>query len=344
LLLLDAVGVRLPAPGVILAVALIVVGLAQLARAAHRPSPLLLAAGFVLTAILLAGDSDRRLGGVDFGLAEQRTSEEFTVSERVSEIVIDLDAGSVRIMGGSQSVDGSYTARYRNRRPAVERSVSDGTLHIDAECPSLQLRILGTGCRVDLEVRVPSDVRVEVEAGSGTVSVERIRGDVEVDTGSGGITIDDVDGAVRTDTGSGGIRLGSVRGSVEAETGSGSITGAALQTADFTGSTGSGGIDLEFWEVRPERIELQTGSGSVRVRVPQGTYAVDVDAGAGRTSVEGIEEDPGASHRIRIRSGSGSVTVSSTSRATTTPVPTPEPTPEPAQTPSPPEPEAQAPA
>jgi hypothetical protein len=151
-----------------------------------------------------------------------------------------------------------------------------------------------SGTRGSLDVNVGSGaVRVDgadgplkVDTGSGSVDVRAVRGDAELDTGSGSVRLADVRGGrLKVDTGSGSVRLdltGEVR-AVKIDSGSGGVT---LGIPSTTGAmleidTGSGGInvDLPARVTRSRRshfsgqlgdgrgrIEIDTGSGSVRVR------------------------------------------------------------------------------
>ncbi len=142
---------------------------------------------------------------------------------------------------------------------------------------------------------------LSIDTGSGSVSAVDIRGTLSIDTGSGSVVARGVDGEVMIDTGSGGVEVAELAGSViEIDTGSGSVEGYGLSGEEVTvdtGSgrielgqvsaevvlldTGSGGIDVELL-TDVDRLEADTGSGSVTVRAPAGLGAeVDVETGSG---------------------------------------------------------------
>ena len=163
---------------------------------------------------------------------------------------IDTGSGSVTVRG----VDGNVTVDTGSGGVRVS-DVRGGRLVVDTGSGSVR----GTGIAAD---------QVAIDTGSGGVELGELRSrDISVDTGSGGVELDlmtDVDRLV-VDTGSGGIRL-----TIPSDLG-----------AEVEFDTGSGGIDVDIpVQVREARrsylrgslgdgdgfIELETGSGSIRVR------------------------------------------------------------------------------
>lgn len=60
---------------------------------------------------------------------------------------------------------------------------------------------------VKFSIEAPFGLSIELDSGSGNVTVEGYSGTVKVDTGSGNIVLRDVDGEVHADTGSGDIEV-----------------------------------------------------------------------------------------------------------------------------------------
>lgn len=156
-----------------------------------------------------------------------------------------------------------------------------------------------------IEVAMPADMDLQVDVGSGEVTMRGDFGQAElaVDTGSGSVRLD---GAARAlavdtgsgsveadldrplewlsaDTGSGGVRLEGGAARVTADTGSGGIRLAGL-TGDATLDAGSGGITASWDAVRPGmRVVADTGSGGVELAFPAGTeLSGEVSTGSGR--------------------------------------------------------------
>ena len=157
---------------------------------------------------------------------------------------------------------------------SVEVAGMDGDLHVDTGSGSVRLSgmageslfvdtgsggVDGDGVRVD---------RLEIDTGSGSIELRRSAArDIELDTGSGSVTAElatDVDHLV-VDTGSGSVNLwlpDDLGAEVEIETGSGGIEvdfpvmATRRGRDELRGTIGDGG----------GRIQIDTGSGSVRLR------------------------------------------------------------------------------
>lgn len=152
---------------------------------------------------------------------------------------------------------------------------------------------------ISYELVVPAETRLRSETGSGSQTVDGIRGPLEVSAGSGSLKISNIGAEVHAATGSGGIELDTVQGNVHASTGSGNIRGTRI-AGGVTSHTGSGNVELE--QTAPGDDEIETGSGSVEVRGLRGSLRVRT--GSGRISAQG--EPTG---EWRLHTGSGAVTV-----------------------------------
>jgi len=165
--------------------------------------------------------------------------------------------------------------------------------------------------------------RLMVDTGSGEVTVNGFDGDISVDTGSGAVELNDVQGdEVMIDTGSGGVngsRIGAA--SVRVDTGSGEVKLRSMSSPDVLVDTGSGVVEIELL-TDVDRLEIDTGSGGVTVRVPSsvgaqlvldtGSGGIDVDLPleireSDRDHLEGILGDGRGS--IHIDTGSGGIKI-----------------------------------
>jgi DUF4097 and DUF4098 domain-containing protein YvlB len=120
----------------------------------------------------------------------------------------------------------------------------------------------GENARIDLTIRVPKTLALEIDDGSGSVEIEGLGAGLRLDDGSGSIEIRDVAGDVFVDDGSGGISIRRVGGDVSVDDGSGEI-----EIEDVLGSVevddGSGSIRID--RVEKDATILSAGSGSVRI-------------------------------------------------------------------------------
>ena len=77
--------------------------------------------------------------------------------------------------------------------------------------------------RINLDVRIPKNLDLEIDDGSGSIEVSDVNGNVEVDDGSGSIDIVNIKGWVNIDDGSGSTTLENISGKVKINDGSGTI-------------------------------------------------------------------------------------------------------------------------
>jgi hypothetical protein len=152
---------------------------------------------------------------------------------------------------------------------------------------------------ITYDVTVPFETRVESRTGSGSQSIDGIRGPLDARAGSGSIRIGHIGGRVSATTGSGSIELGEADGGFEASAGSGSIRGDEIAGA-IRARTGSGRVELA--QTQPEGIDVTTGSGSIKITGARG--AVHLRAGSGRIDIAGVPLSGWALH-----TGSGRIMV-----------------------------------
>ncbi len=118
----------------------------------------------------------------------------------------------------------------------------------------------GDSPHVQLEVRVPSRLDLNVDDGSGSIVVENVAGNIELEDGSGSILMTNVGGNVEIDDGSGSISVEGVSGDLYIGDGSGSIKVREV-TGSVTVDDGSGSINVT--DVEQDLIIEDDGSGSL---------------------------------------------------------------------------------
>ncbi len=116
---------------------------------------------------------------------------------------------------------------------------------------------------INVSIKVPYELDLVINDGSGSISIEDVGGNVDLEDGSGSITIEGVGGDLRIDDGSGSITVEKIAGEVDIEDGSGSI-----DIYDVAGKVivddGSGGIKID--KVDNDVLIKESGSGNVRIR------------------------------------------------------------------------------
>ncbi len=126
--------------------------------------------------------------------------------------------------------------------------------------------------RVNLDIRVPSRLHLNLDDGSGSTKIENVRGDLNIHGGSGSLELENVGGEVFVDDGSGSIFARGVGGNLSINDGSGSI-----RVQDVAGSVtvddGSGSIDVQ--NVESDLVIIDDGSGSLDYSGIEGNVHVD---------------------------------------------------------------------
>jgi len=235
----------------------------------------------------------------------------------VSEGLVDLDVrtgsgrievragepGSVRIHAvirarGDRRASAEEKIQYLESNPPIEQS--GNTIRIGR----IDDRAYSNNVSISYEIFVPSRTRLESSTGSGSQTIEDIRGPVNASTGSGSITMVNIGDEVEANTGSGSIKLDSIEGDARARTGSGGIRAIGVAGA-FNAGTGSGSIVFE--QTAPGDVRVSTGSGGIEGSGIQG--AVVARTGSGRITLSGEPtgdwDIQGSSGGVKLRLSSG---------------------------------------
>jgi len=179
---------------------------------------------------------------------------------------------------------------------------------------------------VDVDVQVPSGTALKISTFTADVNVLGRCGGADVATGAAAIVLDDVDGDLVLRYGSGTSTVQHVRGSVQIRSGSGDAT---IGTVDGEVHAGCGTGRLEVASVRGAvrsragsgdamlgvvygDVDLASGSGTMQIGLPAGVAArLDVTTGSGMVKTElPIEDGPRREApviTVRARTGSGNI-------------------------------------
>ena len=239
--------------------------------------------------------------------ATRMKTESLTVTDRITSMKVDVDAGDVLIRDGAPqdpiAIEVHTTSSLSD--PRWTHSVENGALALTGGCSGGWLVYT---CSVDYEIVVPPDVKVEVRTGSGDTTITGLSGATKVRTGSGDIRLGTIGGEIEARTGSGDLRatqLDSAR--AELRTGSGDLSADfTARTSQVRAQTGSGDIWTTF-SVAPSSVEVRTGSGDAGVSVPQDGTSYDVtgQTGAGDRKID--VPTGSTKNRISASTGSGDV-------------------------------------
>jgi len=171
--------------------------------------------------------------------------ESYSVTEPVTSLRIDNQAGSIEVVPGSgETVNVMETYEYGDHAPLTRHSVADGELVLTN--PGCGPRALV--CRVSYRVEVPASTTTHLTIGAG------------------------------------GIQVRGLSGTTYAKAEAGSVKVADSSARTMTAIADGGNVTASF-KVVPDRVDANTAAGNVTVRVPEGVYDVDPRTEAGLRSV-----------------------------------------------------------
>jgi DUF4097 and DUF4098 domain-containing protein YvlB len=208
--------------------------------------------------------------GIWWAATKETRIASYRVTGNVARVEIAVHSGSAEITdAGGSAVEVRRTDRFGFGRPSHERRSIRNG--VLRVSSSCPRLVVGT-CSSDYRVAVPENVPVVVRSTEGDVRIDSFRGSADVQTGSGDVFVDGFCGfALAIKTGSGDARA----------------------TATCS----------------PQSLNLRSSSGDLTATVPAGGYRIEADSNGGRTSVSGIQRNPGAPYEVQALSNSGDVTV-----------------------------------
>jgi DUF4097 and DUF4098 domain-containing protein YvlB len=223
----------------------------------------------VVAGLLLAVFTIIGVGSWLFSVLASRTDTVRTsASAQTTRIRIDAGSGDVTV---TASDDGTVSVQ---RRATYSMGRPELTEKLDGGTLALGARCSGPSlinrCYVSYSLRVPATVAVDVTTTSGDVVVRDVKAGLVVTTDSGDVTAGALAGDAQVKGGSGDVRL------------------------DFAAA--------------PKAVSASTGSGDLRIGVPDGTpYEVKV---TGEDQQLAVPSTAGAPHVIQARSSNGVIAVS----------------------------------
>jgi DUF4097 and DUF4098 domain-containing protein YvlB len=160
------------------------------------------------------------------------------------------------------------------------------------------------GYRVDVEIHMPREGRVNLRTGDGSIRLANFKGEMDLQTSDGHQDIDSVDGTLRARAGDGRITATGRFDVLELGTGDGRIEARALTGSTMTSSwnvhTGDGSVTLELPGNFAADVDLHTGDGHITADIP-----VAVEGRLGEKDIRG--KINGGGPLLRIHTGDGSI-------------------------------------
>jgi DUF4097 and DUF4098 domain-containing protein YvlB len=157
----------------------------------------------------------------------------------------------------------------------IDEHQSGDSVEIDVRYPhthGFSITINGGNHRVDIEIRMPREGRVDLHTGDGKIELADFKGDMDLRSGDGSQEIDSVDGKLRATTGDGHIRANGRFDELELKTGDGRVearaTAGSALAASWRLESGDGTVTLEVPETLAADVDLHTGDGHIDLEMP----------------------------------------------------------------------------
>lgn len=205
-------------------------------------------------------------------------------------IDIDNQDGNIRIEGAQTSAFQLTLNKliYKNCELIAERK--EGRLVVSSQSKS---KIFGREtCKLDIIIKAPKQIDLDIKLGSGDVNVTTIQGKFNFKVGGGDIVL--------TDTEISHLELRSGAGDV-------SVTGY-IGSGDL--KVGAGNIDLSYNKNPVEGLlDLKVGSGTTTITVPNSAkISSKFKSGTGSLTNE-LKDSPDAKYKISGTSGTGDMVI-----------------------------------
>ena len=217
------------------------------------------------------------------------------LTQPIRSVKLAADSGDVKIRVGTGAASVHQKLHYNFR------SAPNDAFHVEGD--QLVLESCGRNCSADFEVVVPAGVPVTGSTTSGGVDISGMSS-VDVSTDSGDAKVENVAGLVKLTLDSGSIDLRDV-GGVQAHSDSGDVSGDGLR-GPVDVSSDSGSVELTL--AQPSDVKVKADSGSVKLRVPDGSYRVIGGSDSGSRSID-IPQGTSEVKTLDLNTSSGSVSV-----------------------------------
>ncbi len=164
---------------------------------------------------------------------------------------------------------------------------------------------------VNLELRVPRDLRLACESVNGKVSISGMRADVAARSSNGAVSVEDVTGDVHAATTNNKVICVGICGRLMARSSNGKVE-ITEHRGDVDASTSNGLIRAALDELGSEGVLLATSNGRIVLDIPQDADAdvdVRVDNGVIRNEIELDDATRSTDGRLRGRLGQGGAVI-----------------------------------
>ncbi|GAA3201332.1 hypothetical protein GCM10010486_84130 [Nonomuraea roseoviolacea subsp. carminata] len=222
-----------------------------------------IAGGLLASATLLSGCG---LGAIAH--PDNKDTVTYQVKDKVQKLQLRSGSGDVVVTeSDAPYVSVTETLYWNNDKPRTGHKVAGDTLSLSYDCQ----RSWGS-CGVDYKVEIPKGLQVDLDAGSGDMTLRSLTGPLD-------LTAD-----------------------------SGDIVGNGLGGKKVVAAAESGNINLRY-AAAPDSVELSADSGDVALTVPDGAYDVSTKVDSGDEHIS-VKDDNSSPRKLSLTADSGDITVS----------------------------------
>ena len=189
----------------------------------------------------------------------------------------------------------------------IEEHQNGDTVEINVRYPHMHgfgININGNFHRVDIDIRMPKEGRVDLHTGDGKIELAGFKGEMQLRSGDGSQEVEAVDGRLHAITGDGHIRADGRFDELELHTGDGRVdaraTSGSTIAANWRLETGDGSVSLEIPDGLSADVELHTGDGHIDLDMP-----ITTEGKIRENEVHGKLN--GGGNLLRIHTGDGSI-------------------------------------
>ncbi len=157
----------------------------------------------------------------------------------------------------------------------IEEHQTGDEVEIDVRYPHYHgfgITINGGNHRVDIDIHMPREGRVDLHTGDGKIDLANFKGEMQLRSGDGSQEIDGVDGKLRAATGDGHIRANGRFDELDLKTGDGRLDARAVKGSALASGwrleSGDGTVTLEVPENLAANVDLHTGDGHIDLDMP----------------------------------------------------------------------------
>jgi hypothetical protein len=258
------------------------------------------------------------LAGVPWSERAEESETRSVAPPRGGALRIDHANGTTRVAGEDREdieitmhktarAESEEEARRLLREIRLETREEGGNLTLEFEIPGRWNR----RGKVDVELRVPRGVHVDILASNGKVCVQGMRSGVRCKSANGTIRIDDVVGDISVATSNAKVKTHCTCGRLRARSSNGPIE-LEEHRGSVDASTSNGMIHCELDEVGREGVMLATSNGRISLDLPDevdGDVDIRVDNGVIRTQRRFGDASSESSGRVKGTLGRGGVPI-----------------------------------